>query len=152
MCESRVGEHICWHCLSGKLLLAVIWIQIFLHTQLLYKGDGAVSLLSALQTDSAVIHLSLCNLHITGSHKKCEVSTRFRESPYWGETESCPCQGSGCTIRADILSGWLYMNLQVCCFLPARNLKESTGYSWKREGMRKKTIHIRFVLRFRLLG
>lgn len=94
MCEGGVEERTCWHCLSGKLLLAVIWIKILL-TQLLYKADSAVS------------RLSLCNLHITGSYKKCEVSTSFRESPYWGEMEFCPCQGSGCTIRADTLSGYI---------------------------------------------
>lgn len=144
--NTRVGT-----VLSGKLLLAVICIQIILHTQLLYKADSAVSLLSAQQTDSAVSHLSLCNLHIAGSYKKCEVSTSFRESPYWGEAESCPCQGSGCTIRADTLSGWLYMGLQVPGFLPVRNLKENTGFAWRREETRKKTIHISFVFRFRLL-
>lgn len=49
--KSGVEENMCWHYyVSGKLLLSVIWIKIFFHTHLLYK------------TNSAVSHLSCCNL------------------------------------------------------------------------------------------
>lgn len=85
----------CWHHYGGKLSLSVICMKIFFHTQPLYK------------TNSAVSHLSFCNLYISSSYKQCEVSASFRESACWGETKFSPCQSSGCTNRADILSGLL---------------------------------------------
>lgn len=111
MFKSGVEEHTCCHYISQKL--SVIWTKNSFHVTVLYK------------TNSAASHLFVCNLQITSSCIQCEASASFRKP--------------ACTIRVDILSGWPVnayipqVNLQVCCFLPARNLKQKTAVAGRRK-------------------